>query len=71
MKFIPILFIVASLIVMRAIFFSFWRLNQLQMKNLWLRHKMAKNLLAEGLSLDLVRKVTELSDLDLVELEKA
>lgn len=35
------------------------------------RHKMAKNLLAEGLSLDLVRKVTELSDLDLVELEKA
>lgn len=35
------------------------------------RYKMAKSLLAEGLSLDLVRKVTELSDLDLVELEKA
>ncbi len=34
------------------------------------RQKMAKNLLTEGLSLDLVRKVTELSDLDLVELEK-
>lgn len=35
------------------------------------RYEMAKNLLVEGLPLDLVRKVTKLSDLDLVELEKA
>ncbi len=34
------------------------------------RFKMAKNLLAEGLALDLVKKVTKLSNLDLVELEK-
>jgi len=35
------------------------------------RYEMAKNLLAEGLSLDLVKKVTQLPDLDLTELEKA
>lgn len=35
------------------------------------RYEMAKNLLAEGLSLDLIKKVTKLSDLDLTELEKA
>jgi recombination-promoting nuclease RpnB len=34
------------------------------------RYEMAKNLLAEGLSLDLVKKVTKLPDLDLAELEK-
>lgn len=34
------------------------------------RYEVAKNLLAEGLSLDLVTKVTKLSDLDLTELEK-
>ncbi len=35
------------------------------------RHEMAKNLLAEGFSLDVVKKVTQLPDLDLSELEKA
>ncbi|RDH40044.1 MAG: Rpn family recombination-promoting nuclease/putative transposase [Candidatus Aquirickettsiella gammari] len=34
------------------------------------RHEMAKNLLAEGFSLDLVKKVTRLSDLDLSKLDK-
>ena len=35
------------------------------------RYEIAKNLLAEGWSLDLVKKVTQLPDLDLSELEKA
>ena len=35
------------------------------------RYEVAKNLLAEGLSLDLVKKVTKLPDLDLTELDKA
>jgi predicted transposase/invertase (TIGR01784 family) len=35
------------------------------------RYEMAKNLLSEGFPLDLVKKVTKLSDLDLAELEKA
>lgn len=35
------------------------------------RYEIAKSLLAEGLSLDLVKKVTKLPDLDLSELEKA
>lgn len=34
------------------------------------RHEMAKNLLAEGFSLDLVKKVTRLSDLNLSKLDK-
>jgi len=35
------------------------------------RYEMAKNLLAEGLSLDLVKKVTKLPDLVLTKLEDA
>jgi predicted transposase/invertase (TIGR01784 family) len=35
------------------------------------RHEMAKNLLAEGFSLDLVKKVTRLPDLALSELDKS
>jgi predicted transposase/invertase (TIGR01784 family) len=35
------------------------------------RYEMAKNLLAEGLSLDLVKKVTKLPDLVLTQLEDA
>ena len=35
------------------------------------RYEIAKSLLAEGWSLDLVKKVTKLPDLDLAELEKA
>ena len=35
------------------------------------RYEMAKNLLAEGLPLDLVKKVTKLPDLDLTELASA
>lgn len=35
------------------------------------RYELAKSLLAEGFALDLVKKVTKLSDLDLTELEKA
>lgn len=35
------------------------------------RYKMAKSLLAEGLSLDLVKKVTKLPDLVLTQLENA
>ncbi len=35
------------------------------------RYEMAKNLLAEGLSLELVKKVTKLPDLVLTELEDA
>jgi len=35
------------------------------------RYEIAKSLLAEGLFLDLVKKVTKLPDLDLSELEKA
>ena len=35
------------------------------------RYEIAKSLLAEGWSLDLVKKVTQLPDLDLAELEKA
>jgi predicted transposase/invertase (TIGR01784 family) len=34
------------------------------------RHEMAKNLLAEGFSLDLAKKVTRLSDLNLSKLDK-
>ena len=35
------------------------------------RYEIAKSLLAEGWSLDLVKKVAKLPDLDLSELEKA
>ncbi len=35
------------------------------------RYEMAKNLLAEGVSLELVKKVTKLPDLVLTELEDA
>ena len=35
------------------------------------RHEVAKSLLAEGLPIELIKKVTKLSDLDLTELEKA
>ena len=35
------------------------------------RYEIAKSLLAEGWSLDLVKEVTQLPDLDLAELEKA
>lgn len=34
-------------------------------------YEVAKNLLAEGMSIELVKKVTKLPDLDLIELEKA
>lgn len=34
------------------------------------RQEVAKNLLAEGVPLDLIKKVTKLSDLALVQLEK-
>ncbi|MES2142690.1 MAG: hypothetical protein V4471_07420 [Pseudomonadota bacterium] len=35
------------------------------------RYEVAKNLLAEGMSVELVKKLTKLPDLDLIELEKA
>ncbi|WP_218813609.1 Rpn family recombination-promoting nuclease/putative transposase [Rickettsiella endosymbiont of Dermanyssus gallinae] len=35
------------------------------------RYDLAKSLLAEGISLDVIKKVTKLPDLDLIELEKA
>ncbi|WP_145985124.1 RpnC/YadD family protein [Candidatus Rickettsiella viridis] len=34
-------------------------------------YEVAKNLLAEGMPMELVKKVTKLPDLDLIELEKA